>query len=276
MISIKLFGYRGPLSMYPALDNELIKLGHKIIENDDEADLAFDCTGYFEDILEYSKKYPKTKKIFNTLSADTRNPNWLAAKMREQLLQADLVTSVSQCTADDIKKRTGIECKEILYWPMKDITFLNYQKTLDFMYVGRLYNWEKRFSLIPEVLNLLNYDWDYLVVVGSEKPPIGRFTGLVSEPDLNEIYNSTRFVFCPVWREGAMSMLEGCVAGAYPIVCNDNSWVSEFGLDEFASDPTPESMAKKIMDIQKNESKYTEILNTLRPKIIEKFGLNNF
>jgi glycosyltransferase involved in cell wall biosynthesis len=274
-LKIATFGYRGPLSLYPALDHEFVRLGHKIVTNE-EPNFMFDCCGTYENILEHSKKYPKAKKIFNTLSADVRNPNWPFVKMREQLLQADLVTSVSQCTANDIKERTGVECKEITYWPIKDVKHLNYHKTLDFLFVGRLYNWEKRFSLIPEVLKLINYDVKHLMVVGSERPPVGRYIGLVSEDDLNEIYNSTRYVFCPVWREGAMSMLEACVAGAFPIVCNDNSWVSEFGLDDFASNPIPLDLAKKIMEIEANKTKYTKILDELRPQIIEKFGLTNF
>lgn len=275
-MKIATFGYRGALSPYPSLEEEFKKLGHEIIY--ENPDLIFDLTGFYDDALELAKKYPKAKKIFNTLNADIKNPHWPETKTREQLLQADLVTSVSESTAKDVTARTGIEIKEIIYWPMKNVYPIKEItiRGIDFLYVGRLYSAEKRFGLIPEAIKLLKYDPNLLVVAGSERPPIGYYAGLINEETLNQLYNSSRYVFCPCWHEGSMSMLEAVVGGAFPIICNDNNWVQEFGLEDFAVDPMPKALAAKVIDIQQHQKEYRQIIDDLRPIIIEKFGLTNF
>lgn len=271
-MKIKVFGWNQNISsVIPIMEEEFKKLGCEIGDN---PDLIMDFTGFFDDAIEYGKKYPKAKKIFNLLNADVNNPNWPEQKAREQYLQCDIPTTVSESTRKDILSRTGIDT-QVIYWPMKSITNLNYMKSLDFAYVGRLYSQEKRFNLVVETLKLLKYPISSLILVGPESFPQAYNVGLVPEPILNEVYNSTKYLFCPCWREGSMSMLESCLGNCIPIVCNDNYWVHEFGLTDFAADPHPVAMAEKIIEIDKNLVMYRNKLQSIVPNIIEKFDKTN-
>ncbi len=66
-------------------------------------------------------------------------------------------------------------------------------------------------------------------------------------------------------------MLEAAVCGTFPVVCKDNRWVSEFGLDDFAAEPNAYDLAKKVIDINYNPMHYWGILDKLRPVLLDKF-----
>ncbi len=271
-MKIKTFGYRAGVSSLAALEKAFIDLGHEVI-TEDEPDLIFDLNGWFDDAIAYGEKYPKAKKIFNLLNADVKNPNWGAGKIG-QLSQASICTTVSESTRNDILKRTGVDC-EVIYFPMKAVSHLNYMKTIEFLYVGRLYNPEKRFMLVKDILEAVKFPTNKLVVAGPEQPPFGIYTGLLPENHLNELYNSCSFLLAPCEREGSMSIIEGAVAGCFPIVAYDNFWAHEFGFSEFTADPNPLSMAAKIMTILHNKDHFKKILDDIRPGLLEKFAVES-
>lgn len=273
-MKIKVFGYQGISNATNYVKQSFVDLGHEVTETG-PVDLIFDLNGFFEDALNYKANVsPNAKTIFNLLNADVNNPNWPVELAREQLAKCDVPTTVSESTRKDILDRTGVNC-EIIYYPMQPVSKLAIPRSLDFIYVGRLYNKEKRFNLVADTMKLLKYPLSSVVVAGPEATNETYNTGPINNNDLNIIYNSAKYLFCPCWREGSMSMLEAATVGTFPIVCNDNFWVSEFNLDMFAADPTPESLAMKIMDIEQNRSKYSQELDRVAPLIIDKFSSLN-
>lgn len=273
-MKIKLFGFNGSVvSPLELLKRAFVDLGCEIV--DEAPDCIFDVTGFFENTIEYSKRYPRAVKIFNLLNADINNPNWGDGRdVRRQLLQADVPTTVSESTRKDIKNRIGVDC-EVIYFPMKPVTQMNFFRTLDFLYVGRLFNKEKRFKIIPEIFKKTKISSEKLIIVGPEDPGFGHYTGLVGDDQLNLIYNCSKYLFCPCEHEGSMSMLEAVIADCFPLVCHDNEWVKEFGLTPFACDYDANSFINKIRDIEQNTEKYVKILDELKPKIVEKFDVKS-
>ena len=272
-VRIKIFGSNSSLSPIENLKNAFVSLGCIIVN--ESPDLIFDLTGFFEDAIECGKKYPKAIKIFNLLNADINNTNWGDGRnVRRQLLQADIPTTVSKSTKKDIKGRTGIDC-EVIYFPMKSVTQMNLPRTLDFLYVGRLFNKEKRFKIIPQIFKKINIPQERFVTVGPEDPGFGYYAGLVTDEHLNLIYNYSKYLFCPCEHEGSMSMLEAIITDCFPLVCHDNEWVKEFELMLFACDYDVDSFINKIGDIENNTGKYVMAIDELKPKIIEKFDVKN-
>lgn len=272
-LKIKIMGYQGALSPIKQLSKTFIDLGHQIV--DEDPDFIYNATGFFEDSIEYGKKYPKAVKMFNLLNADINNPNWGDGRnVRNQLLQADIPTTVSESTKKDIFNRIGIIC-DVIYFPMKDVEQKPIPKGIDFLYVGRLFNKEKRFWLAVETLKKLSRSIEKMVIVGPENPGVGYYAGLIGDVELSLIYNSSQYLFCPCIHEGSMSMIEAVMGDCFPLVCNDNNWVYEFGLDCFVCEPNADSFIAKIKDIENNIDKYVKIIDKLKPKIIEKFEITN-
>lgn len=274
-MKIKTFGFRGLVTPLFALENELIKMGHEIVNENTESDLCLNLMTdqEYDKTIEYKKKFPRCKLILNLLNYPTDNPIY-TEKLPDILSHADLITTVSEFTSRDVLKNTGFNSRA-LYYPMKSISVLNLEKDIPFLYVGRLYSSQKRFDLIPKVLKTLNIPSNYLLVSGPEYSPYGHNLGFLEEKDLNDMYNRSKFIFCPCYYEGSMMMIEGVCAGAFPIVCNDNNWVDEFGLQEFSADPNPESLAKKISEILENQDYYKKIIGGLAISYKEKMSVSN-
>lgn len=268
-MKIKLFGYLGQLSPIPLFRTAFTELGHEVIDNG-EPDLIYDTTGGADGFMEYKAQYPRAKTISTLLNADINNPNWEAEKFGRIMKSVDVAVTVSESTKKDIKDRIGVDCK-VIYFPMREVKPLNLEyRGIDFIYIGRLYNPEKRFNIIKPALLSLNYPYQNLVVVGPERVDGPYCTGFIADEDLNVILNSARFTLCPCWHEGSMSMLEAVVCGSFPICCTDNEWTYEFGLQDFAAEPSPTGIAKKIFDINQDIKGYKDKLNALIPNIKEK------
>lgn len=273
-MNIKLFGYQGQLSPTPLMASAFTSLGHEIVQ-DGECDLVYDITGGEAGFEEYKAKYPRAKTISTLLNADILNPNWEEDKFRRIMNSVDACVTVSKSTQKDIKDRIGVE-SSVVYFPLREVYFENLSyRGIDFMYVGRLYNKEKRFDLIKPALKALSYDSSKLVVVGPEQLPEYSCTGFLEDETLNTLYNSARFLLSPCWHEGSMSMLEAIITKTFPVCCTDNEWTHEFGLDDFAAEPDPVKYAEKIQEINTNQLKYKNKIEELIPLIQEKFNKVN-
>jgi glycosyltransferase involved in cell wall biosynthesis len=274
-MKIKTFGFRGLVTPLFALENELIKLGHEIVDENTEADLCLNLMldQEYEKTFQYKLKYPKCKLVLNLLNYPTDNPNY-TSRLPDILSHADLITTVSEFTTRDIKKNTGFDSK-VLYYPMKNITNLSLEKDMPFFYVGRLYSEQKRFWIIPKIFEYLKLPSNYFFVSGPEHTPFGNNLGFLEEKDLNVMYNRAKFILCPCSYEGSMMLIEGVVAGCFPVCCNDNNWLEEFGLLPFAADPNPGAIGDKIAEILNNQDKYNKILDELRLTYTEKMAVSN-
>lgn len=274
-MKIKTFGFRGQVSPLPDLEQLFVEMGHQIVDFDTEADLCLNMMTdqEYDKTIEYKKKYPNCKLILNLLNYPTDNPEY-TKRLPEILSFANLITTVSEFTTKDVLDKTGYGSK-VLYYPIKNIFQLNIQRDIPFLYVGRLYSTQKRFNLIPKILQHLGANDKYLYISGPEYSPFGQNLGFLKESDLNIVYNRSKYVLCPCSYEGSMMMIEGVIAGCFPIVCNDNNWVNEFRLNDFASAPDPIKIAQKIIDIERNESFYREKLLSLKDWYLEKMDIKN-
>ena len=84
-------------------------------------------------------------------------------------------------------------------------------------------------------------------VCGTEDPKFGNYLGVVSDEELNKLYNSTKYVYLPSKAEGiGLSMIEGMICGSIPITCTDNETAKEFSPLDFICEPNPQSIVDKI------------------------------
>lgn len=276
-MNIKIFGFEGPISHLSAVKHEFERHGHILVDSG-PVDLIFHMTGFFDKAIEYyQKESPKAFKIFNLLDANPFDPNWPAERVRNELLQADVMTTISHTARDQIAKRTGLIDFHIIGHPiLPTIKNLNFLKGIEFAWVGRITG-TKRFHLVLQTLETLGVDPNTLAVVGPEKPPCGVYIGTLDPETLNEFYNSSRFVFLTSISEGlGLSAIEACCSGGFPIVCKDNPVVYELGLTAFAADPNPKALAAKVNEIFTNMSEYQELSNTLGKKFSKQFSVETF
>lgn len=220
-----------------------------------EADLIYVNNPWFDHFEKSLAIKQGAKKIFNVLDIPEHLfPDYPLEKLQRQLSMADKVTCISNTVAKQIKKYCNIDAT-VIYNPCKDVSF-SYIKShrYKYLYVGRANDRNKRFYLIEQAFYKLGLSPKDLAVCGSENPFFGDYLGVVSDEKLNDLYNSVDFVFLPSKFEGiGLSMIEGAICGAIPIVTNDNLTAKEFFPDGRYDevDPTPESIAqflKKFTD----------------------------
>ena len=104
-------------------------------------------------------------------------------------------------------------------------------------------------------------------------PPIGQYLGIVSDSDLNLLYNSADFVLLPSRFEGiGLSMIEAMITGSIPITCSDNPTAIEFCPPEFICEPDYKSLADRILHLSKDYAKYSSISLSYGLKYREQFN----
>ena len=76
--------------------------------------------------------------------------------------------------------------------------------------------------------------------------------GVVSDQELNKLYNSSKYVYLPSKAEGiGLTMIEAMICGAVPITCSDNLTAKEFSPKNFICEPKPQCITDKINEINK-------------------------
>lgn len=270
-MKIKVDGYRGACSQTKNIEKAFNLLGHAIV-HDDPVDLLVNLNGLFNESENfYHSSDSKPVRLYNLLDVNNTSIGFYDECINH-LNSAEIVTTISYKTKKDIQEKLGIDRQiEVIGFPMRPgISNLNYVKSLDFIWVGRIGG--KRFDLAGETLRALGLNPNTLVVAGPERPPFGLYTGILSDSDLNELYNSARFVFLTSYNEGlGLSCIEGSMTQTWPILCNDNKVIEELGLEEFAADPHPVALAQKINKIVTNPDYYNKILEKQSKEFEKKF-----
>ncbi len=169
------------------------------------------------------------------------------------LSKADSLSVISFKVKEDLKKFCNKKIS-IIYNPIKDVYHdEKIKKNNTFLYVGRANDPVKRIKLAYDSLIKITDGLKNLQICGTENPGFGNYLGVVSDKNLNNLYNSSKFVLLPSKAEGlGLSMIEGIICGCIPITCSDNLTAKEFSPLNFISEPDPESIIKKINEI--NES----------------------
>jgi glycosyltransferase involved in cell wall biosynthesis len=131
---------------------------------------------------------------------------------------------------------------------------------MPFLYVGRANDPRKRFSLIKESFKKYQELHKGLMICGSEDPKFGVYAGILSDEDLNLAYNTFKFLLLPSSFEGlGLPMIEAMIAGSIPITCRDNLTAVELCPQEFICNPDPQSFMAKLIEINKEYSKFQKI-----------------
>ena len=256
MKSIKflMFGADGLTCQLPRIREAMLNLGHIISEESPDLIYANDPTGY-QKALSLKEKFPNSFLMLNFLDIPWHFPN---VEKQTKLLtdhffpKADAVTVISYKVKNDLSKFFS-KTIQVIYNPIKDVFYdNNIKKNNNFLYVGRANDPIKRINLVKESLSKIRNEIDIVKICGSENPGFGNYLGLISDSELNKLYNSSKFLLLPSKAEGlGLPMIESMICGAIPITCSDNLTAKEFSPAEFICEPNAKSIISKIEKLDK-------------------------
>ncbi len=247
------------------------KLGHELTRYHWDADLIFINNPPFADNLLDSRGV----KIYNVLDIPEHLfPFFDVTSLKNQLVNADAITSISLFTAKQVRTYLDLD-STVIYNPMKPVDELPADKKellYDFLYVGRANDRNKRFYLVKDALTALGVDQKNLAVCGNENPMFGDYQAVVTDFELNRLYNGAQFVMLPSKIEGiGLSAVEGAVCGVVPVCCSDNYTAQEFFPYIDFPNPDGESIARFIVEEAKT-GKIRSQLSEHKHELIDKFS----
>ena len=252
-IKVAIYGWDGFTCQIPRIKEGMQTLGH--ILSQDSPDLIY-CNDpiEFQKAIDLKKKYPKAFLILNILDIPWHftNINKIIEMWKNFLIQADAVTTISLKVKKDLSQLLDKKIY-VIYNPIKDVYYdENVKKNNMFLYVGRANDPIKRIGLVRESLTKIPDGLKSIKICGSENPGFGNYLGVVSDQELNKLYNSSKYVYLPSKAEGiGLTMIEAMICGAVPITCSDNLTAKEFSPKNFICEPTPQCIADKINEINK-------------------------
>jgi len=254
-IKVSILGADGYVCQIPRIKQGMEALGHMITSDSPDLIYSNDPRGYVEG-LKLKKKYPDAFLIFNFLDIP-----WHLSNVEEQtklltehyLKKADALTTISNKVKKDLSKFYDKKI-HVIYNPIKDV-YLDekIKKNNTFLYVGRVFDKVKRFQLVKETLSMMKDGEKNLKVCGLKNPEFGNYLGIVKDKELNELYNSSKYVLLPSKAEGlGLPMIEAMICGSIPITCSDNLTAKEFSPAEFICKPNAQSIINQIQKLEKN------------------------
>jgi len=264
--------------------SDLIKQGFLSLEHsisNDNPDLIYsnDPSGY-QDAIFLKQKYSQAHLILNILDIPWHFPN--IEKQTQSLVnrflnKADNVTTISHKVKKDLNqflKKEIFEKIKVIYNPTKDVYLdKSIKKDNDFLFVGRANDPIKRFKLVKDCIEKIKEGKKNIKICGQEDPNFGNFLGYVSDKKLNELYNSSNFVFLPSKAEGiGLPMIEAMICGSIPITCSDNETAKEFLPHDLICEPNAESIINHIEQLKQNYSSKRELVIKLGNKYKEQFS----
>ena len=254
-IKVSIFGADGQTCQIPRIKEGMQSLGHILSEESPDLIYSNDPTGYNKAIL-LKKKFPNSYLIFNFLDVPWHMPN--VKKQTESLvkyflLKADAVTVISFKVKKDLDKFLNKKI-EVIYNPIKDVFHdKDIKKDNTFLYVGRANDPVKRINLVKESLLKIKDGIKKIKICGSENPGFGNYVGVVSDQELNRLYNSSKYLYLPSKAEGiGLTMIEAMICGTLPIACSDNLTAKEFLPQDFICEPNAQSIVSKIEELDKD------------------------
>ena len=260
-IKVAIFGWDGFTCQIPRIKEGMESLGNIISQDNPELIYCNDPSGYQKALI-LKKKFPKSYLIFNFLDIPWHFPK-IEEKMKvvnDLLSQADSVTAISHKVKNDLSKFYKKKIS-VIYNPIKDVKLdENIKKNNMFLYVGRAKDPIKRINLVHDSLLKIENGIRDIKICGSENPGFGNYLGVVSDEELNRLYNSTKYVYLPSKAEGiGLSMIEGMICGCIPITCSDNETAKEFSPLDFICEPNTQSIVEKINMLNENYKSKREL-----------------
>ena len=253
-IKVSILGADGYTCQIPRIKEGMKNLGHILSEESPSLIYANDPTGYNK-AMTLKKKFPSSYLILNFLDVPWHFPNidkQTKLLVEQFLTKADAVTVISFKVKKDLAKFLNKKI-EVIYNPIKDVFHdKSIKKNNTFLYVGRANDPIKRIDLVKESFLKIKNSVKEIKICGSENPGFGNYLGVISDIELNKLYNSSKFVLLPSKAEGiGLPMIEGMICGAIPITCSDNLTAKEFSPPEFICEPNAQSIVNKIEGLDK-------------------------
>ena len=254
-IKVSILGADGYVCQIQRIKEGMEALGHVLSEESPDLIYSNDPVGY-EKALLLKKKYSKAYLMLNFLDVPWHKPNiqkQTESLVKNYFLKADAITTISFKVKKDIGKFYDKKI-HVIYNPIKDVYFdENIKKNNIFFYVGRASDPVKRFNLVRESLLKIKDGEKNIKICGSQNPNFGDYLGIVKDQDLNELYNSSKYILLPSVAEGiGLPMIEGMICGAIPITCSDNLTAKEFSPADFICKPDAQSIVNKIEELNKD------------------------
>lgn len=273
-------GARFAAGQIQRIEQGFVELGHEITPYAGEADLVYANNPWFDQLIADKETGLITgKMIFDVQDIPHHIPDYDIERLARQLSTADGVTTISQTTADDLKRAIGVD-STVIWQPIMPVTRnLETRKVTraKFLFVGRVSDPNKRTHLAAKAMSKLLYTAKDVLTVGFEMPYFGgEYWGVASPAGLKDIYNSVDYVVATARFGGIeLPMMEACAAGAIPIVCNDLHTRNEFlkGFNEYDRvEPTADSIADFIQNLESNP----EAKQDLRERLHRHYLVNWF
>jgi hypothetical protein len=255
-MKIRTYGSRFHGGQVDRIDVGFIDLGHEMSFHNHDADLIFsNDPGSFDQILiDRCAGGIRAKVVFNVQDIPLHlGSSFDSGKLKSQLIKADAVTTISEYVQWQVKEYLGLD-SQIIYQPIKPVHRDPSAQLLErkrFAHIGRKSDLNKRHALGVYALQILGYQPSDVFLVGNETG-WGDYCGVLSDWNLNRVYNSVDFVLCTSKIEGLLlPALESMSAGVIPVVCNDMTTRRELLPPDIfpeynAVEPTPESVARFI------------------------------
>ena len=277
-IKASILGANGYTCQVPRIKEGLENLGHILSEESPDLIYANDPTGYNKAMV-LKKKFPNSYLILNFLDIPWHFPNvdkQTRLLVEHFLAKANAITVISFKVKKDLAKFLDKKI-EVIYNPIKDVFHdKSVKKNNTFLYVGRANDPIKRINLVKESLLKIKDSIEEIKICGTEDPGFGNYLGIVSDIELNKLYNSSKFILLPSKAEGiGLPMIEGMVWGAIPITCSDNLTAKEFSPSEFICEPNAQSIVNKIEELEKKYESKRKISLKIGEKYKTQFDKNN-
>ena len=253
-IKVCILGSDGYTCQIPRIKEGMELLGHTLSEDSPDLIYSNDPKGY-EKALILKEKYPNAYLIFNFLDIPWHIENierQTELLVKNFFLKADAVSVISSKVQKDMAKFYDKKI-HVIYNPIKDVYFdEKIKKNNMFLYVGRANDPIKRIKLVHDSIIKIPEGLKNIKICGSENPGFGNYVGVISDKDLNKLYNSSKFVLLPSKAEGiGLPMIEGMICGTIPVTCSDNLTAKEFSPSEFICEPNAQSIVNKIEELDK-------------------------
>ena len=254
-IKISIFGADGFTCQMPRIRDAMKSLGHIISEESPDLIYSNDPTGYPK-AMHLKKKFPNSYLMLNFLDVPWHLPNvneQTKLLVKHFLMKSDAITTISNKVKKDLSNFIDKRI-DVIYNPIKDVSYeKEIKKDNTFLYVGRANDPVKRIGLLKETLLKINYGISEIKICGPEDPGFGNYLNIVSDKELNKLYNSSKYLCLPSKAEGlGLTMVEALVCGSIPITCSDNETAKEFLPGDFICQPNSKSMIHLIDELNKN------------------------
>ena len=253
-IKISIFGADGYTCQMPRIKEAMQNLGNILSKDSPELIYSNDPTGYEKAML-LKKKFPNSFLIFNFLDVPWHMPNvdkQTKLLVEHFLAKSDAVTAISYKVKKDLAKFLDKKI-EVIYNPIKDVFYdESIKKNNTFLYVGRANDPVKRTNLLNQAFSKTVNGIIDIKICGSEDPGFGTYLNVVSDQELNKLYNSSKYLLLPSKAEGlGLTMIEAMICGSLPIACSDNETAKEFLPKDFICEPNAQSILDKIEELNK-------------------------